>query len=109
MLPGINPKMLKQAMKQMGIKQDELEAKQVIIKLNDTNLIINNPSVLRINMQGQESFQISGDVTEQKSLEEYSEEDVSLVVEQTDCTQEQAIKALKDSKGDIAQAILSLK
>jgi len=32
MIPGINPKKMQQMMKQMGIQQKEINAKQVIIK-----------------------------------------------------------------------------
>ncbi len=64
MIPGINPKQLKQAMKQLGMKQEEIDAKEVIIKTSEKQLVIKNPSVVRINMMGQDSFQITGEVNE---------------------------------------------
>ncbi|MBS3166853.1 nascent polypeptide-associated complex protein [Candidatus Woesearchaeota archaeon] len=108
MFQGINPKMLKQAMKQMGIKQEELDASEVIIKLKDKNITIAQPSVLKVNMSGQESFQISGNIIE-TSKELFTNEDVELVIQQTSCDKKEAVKALEDSRGDIAEAILKLK
>lgn len=104
MFPGMNPKMMKQAMQKMGIKQVELDAEEVIIKLKDKNLIIKNPNVSKINMQGHETFQIMGDVSEESS----NEEDIKTVMDQTGCSEEEAKKAL-EKYDDIAEAILNLK
>lgn len=92
-------------MKQMGIKQEEIDALRVIIEKEDGKIIIENPSVLKIDMQGNESFQISGDVREIE--EKYNENDVKTVMEKTGCSKEQAIKALEKT-GDLAEAILEL-
>jgi len=104
MFPGINPKQMQNAMKKMGIKQDELDAEEVIIKLKDKNLVIKNPSVSKINMQGHETFQITGDVSEESS----NEEDIKTVMDQTECSEEEAKSAL-EKYDDIAEAILNLK
>ena len=111
MIPGIDPKMMKQAMKRMGIKQQDIDAEQVIIRTSTKNIIINNPSVAKVNMMGQESFQISGEVSEESlsSEPDISEEDIRTVAEQTGKTEEEAEKAIKEAKGDLAAAILSLK
>ena len=107
MLPGINPKQLEKAMKKMGIKQEEIEATQVIIKTEDKELIINNPHVLKVNMMGQESLQISGEI-EERDIQKYKEEDVKIVMEKADCTEEEARASLENNSGDIAAAILEL-
>ena len=65
MIPGMNPRKAAQMMKKMGIKQVDIEATQVIIKTADKDLIINNPSVQKVNMMGQETFQIAGELEEQ--------------------------------------------
>ena len=111
MIPGIDPKMMKQAMKRMGIKQQDIDAEQVIIRTSTKNIIINNPSVAKVNMMGQESFQISGEVSEESlsSEPDISEEDIKTVAEQTGKTEAEAEKAIKEAKGDLAAAILSLK
>ena len=69
--------------------------------------LIKNPQVMKIEMQGNVSFQISGNVKEVEK-EVFSVEDVNMVVEKTGKTKEEAIKALKESEGDIAEAIMAL-
>ena len=110
MFPGMNPKQMQQAMKQLGIKQEEIDAIEVIIRLEDKEIVISSPSVQKIRMQGQESFQISGDVSERSlsSTPEITDEDISTIMEQTGCTREEAIEAIEESDGDLAEAILKL-
>ena len=108
MIPGVNPKMLKQAMKKMGMKQEDIDASEVIIKFSDKEIVIRNPQVARINMMGQENFQISGDV-EERSLESFTEDDVETVKSQTGKSEEEVRQALEETNGDLAEAILKLK
>ncbi|MBW1838922.1 MAG: nascent polypeptide-associated complex protein [Deltaproteobacteria bacterium] len=103
----INPKQLEKMAKQMGIQTAEIEAEEVIIKTKKGEIIITNPQVSKVNMMGQDTFQISGDIEERDSSE-FSEEDLRLVIEQTGATPEEAAEALEET-GDIAQAILKLK
>ncbi|MDO8740683.1 MAG: nascent polypeptide-associated complex protein [Candidatus Woesearchaeota archaeon] len=109
MFPGIDPRQMQQAMKKLGMKQEEIEASEVIIKCEDKDIVITNPSVQKVNMMGQESFQISGTINEREKSVEISEDDIKTVMEQANVDQESARKALKDSNGDIAEAILKLK
>jgi len=107
MIPGLDPKKMQAVMKQMGINQQEIDAKRVIIEKDDgSKIIINKPSVTKIKMQGQESFQIAGEISEEESIG-FSEEDVQVVIEKTGCTKEQALKELEET-GDLAEAILNL-
>ncbi len=55
-------------------------------------------------------FQVIAESFEEKELEVpiFSEDDIMLVCQQANCTEEQAKDALAESKGDIAQAILKL-
>lgn len=106
MIPGINPKQMQAVMKQMGISQVEIPSSRVIIEKEDGGkIIINNPSVLKVKMQGQESFQVSGDVSEE--LEKFSEEDIKTIMEKTGCSKKDAESAL-ESTGDLAESILKL-
>ena len=107
MFPGMNPKMVKEAMKKMGIKQEEIPATEVIIKTPDKDLIIRNPQVAKVIAMGQETFQISGDV-EVMEAQKFSEEDVKTVAEQAKVSKEKAREALENSNGDLAEAILEL-
>jgi len=108
MIPGVNPKQMKSIMKKMGMKQEEIDAEEVIIKTRDKEIIIRNPQVQKINMMGQETFQISGKVEERESSN-YSEEDVQTVMQQADCNEDAARQALEETSGDLAEAILKLK
>ena len=106
LMSGMDPRLVKIAMKKMGIKQDEVSASRVVIEtLDNKKLVIKNPQVTKVEMAGQVSFQISGDVSE----EEFSEEDIKLVMEQAQVSREKAVKSLQNNAGDIAQSILKLK
>ena len=107
MLPNLDPKKMQAVMKQMGIAQEEINANRVIIETDDKNIIINNPSVIKIKMQGQSNFQISGDISEE-NLEEDSEEDIKTIMEKTGCSEEDAKQALEKNNNDLAEAILAL-
>ena len=90
MIPGlgkINPKQMQNMMRQMGISQEDIDADRVIIEKSDGKIIIENPSIQKIKMNGQESFQISGDIREE-SAEKFSEDDVKLVAEKTSSSKE---------------------
>jgi len=108
MFPKINPKQMEKMMKQLGVKQEEIDAEEVIIKCSDKELIIRNPNVQRVNMMGQESLQITGDI-EEREIKKFSEDDVKLVVEQTGSSDKKAREALENNNGDIAKTILELK
>jgi len=109
MLPNLNPKKMQEIMKQMGMSQEEIQAERVVIEKSDGSKInIDNPSVTKLKIQNQESFQISGDVSE-NSEELFSEEDIKIVMQRANCSESNAKKALEKTKGDLAEAILELK
>jgi nascent polypeptide-associated complex subunit alpha len=111
MFPGMNPRKVQQMMKQMGVQQQDIPATEVIIKSDGKDIIIRNPSVAKVNMMGQETFQISGEIHEQSvdSTPEISDEDVQTVKDQANVSEEAARQALEDAKGDLAEAIMNLK
>lgn len=105
MLGGLNPKKMQALMKQMGMSQDEIPASKVTIEKTDgSEIVIENPSVMKIKIQGKESFQVSGDTRERVGI---SEEDVQTVMKKTNSTEEQARSALEKTR-DLAEAILEL-
>ena len=114
MFGKINPKQIEGMMRQMGIKQDNIDALRVIIEQEDKNIIINNPSVVKVNMSGQESFQISGEISEQEKGEQSEEEteknnaDIEMIMEKTGKSKEQVTRILEKNNGDIAETILEL-
>jgi len=109
MLPGLNPKKMQAMMKQLGMSQEEISALRVIIeKTDDSKIIIENPSVVKIKMQGQENFQITGEVREETAEPEISETDIKTVMEKTNCSEKKAKEVLEKVSGDLAEAILEL-
>jgi len=108
MMPGMNPRQMKKMMRRMGIKQQEIDAESVIIKTSDKEIIISNPTVTKVNMMGQDTFQITGAISEKELEPEISEEDVKTVMEKANVSEEDAIKALKENNGDLAKAIIEL-
>lgn len=102
---------MQQMMKQLGIQQVDIPATEVIIKTEDKEIIITNPSVAKVNMMGQETFQISGNIEERElsSAPQISEEDIKTVMEQALVDRKTALKAIQDAEGDLAQAIMNLK
>ena len=108
MFGGMNPKKMQAMMKQMGMDQKEVDASRVIIEKNDgTKTIIENPSVSKVNFQGQSTFQVVGEESEETAEVGVSADDVKSVVEKTNCSEEQAKQALEET-GDLAEAILKL-
>jgi len=109
MLGGMNPSQIQGMMKKMGIAQTELPVRKVIFEMVEgNNLVIDDPSVLKISMQGQITYQVSGEAREEAS-ESFSEEDVSMVMEKTGKSKGEVIDFLKENDGDIALAIMELK
>ena len=107
----MNPRKVQQMMKQMGIQQVDVPATEVIIKTEEKEIVITNPSVQKVNMMGNENFQISGDIEEREisNTPEISEEDVKTVMEQANVSEEKAKSALEETEGDLAEAIMKLK
>lgn len=101
---------MQQAMRKMGIQQVDIPATRVIIQTEDKEIIISNPSVTKVNMMGQETFQIAGNIEEKSrsSAPEISEEDIKTVMEQAKVDKNTAKKAIEEAEGDLAQAILNL-
>jgi len=95
-------------MKQMGISQQEIDSERVVIEKRDgSKIVIENPCVTKVKMQGQETFQIAGDISEQNAEVGISESDIETIVEKIGCTKEQAQEALEKT-GDLAEAILEM-
>ena len=108
MFGKIDPKKMQQMMKQMGISQQEIDATRVIIEKEDGNIVIENPSVVKVNMSGQETFQISGDIKEEE-IDSKIEEDLDAIISQTGVPKDVAAIELEKNNGDIAETIISLK
>jgi nascent polypeptide-associated complex subunit alpha len=119
MMPGIgrvNPRQVKQAMKRLGIKAEEIEdVEEVVIRTKTKEYVIKEAAVTLMEVQGQKTFQILGEpeILERKSIakdekKKIPSEDVKLVMEQTGCTEEEAIRALTECDDQPAEAILKI-
>lgn len=110
MFPGINPRQMQQMMKKMGMQQEDIDATEVIIKTPEKEIIITKPSIQKINMMGKETFQIAGEIHEREidTTPEINDDDIKIVVEQAGVDEKTAKEALEKTKGDIAEAVVSL-
>ena len=113
---GINPRQMQKQMRAMGITQTPVsDAVEVIIRCKDKEIVISNPSVTCITMQGAKTYDINGNVSERPlgaSSEPtgpiFADEDIELVMSQTNCDRDKAIAALKDCDGQPAEAIIKI-
>lgn len=112
MIPGMkmrNPRQMQKMMKQMGMQ--ELPVKEIILVMDDKKLVIKEPQVMKMNVMGQETYQITGNAEEfeeEETFEAVTGEDVSLIVEQTGVSKEKAEEVLRECDGDLAEAIMKL-
>ncbi len=100
----MNPKNMEKVMKQLGMKTESINAKKVIIELEDKKIIFSNPEITKIGVKGQEMFQLQGNYSEEEFA---NEEDIEMIMEKASCSKEEAKKALEET-GDIAEAIIKL-
>ena len=109
MMPGINPKQMKAAMKKMGMKMEEIvDVEKVVVYTPSGTYVFEPAEVVGITMQGQTSYQLTGTPRFEPAKLEIPESDVELVASQTSVSPEAALQALEECNGDIAEAILKL-
>ena len=102
-------------MQKMGMDTKSLDdVRDVTIRTSDRKIIIEEPSVMSIAMQGQNMFQVTGGTIREETITSDTkvtipEEDVKMVAEQANVSMDDAKKALEGSGGDLAEAIVSLK
>ena len=106
----------KRMMQKMGMQLDEIQGvTEVVIRTATREIVIEEPAVTSVVVQGQKMYQITGGATHERSPSteavpsELPEEDVKLVAEQTGKTLDEARVALREANGDLAEAILKLK
>jgi nascent polypeptide-associated complex subunit alpha len=115
----MNSREQKRMMQRMGMNMDTVgDVQQVIIRTAEKDIVIDEPEVAILQVQGQKMYQvIGGQVSEQSPSQRgasapakpaFSEEDVQLVADQTGKSLEKAKEALQEADGDLAKAILLL-
>ena len=110
---GVNPREARRMMQRMGMNMEAIEdVQEVIIRTPSKEIVIEKPEVAILQVQGQKIFQVAGGKVSEKAPERKAptvpEEDVRLVADQTGKSIEEARKALEESGGDLAKAILLL-
>lgn len=108
----VSPRQAKRMMQRMGLSMDNVpDVEQVVIKTRLKEIVIEEPDVAVLEVQGQRVFQVAGGKISEKAVERklvVAEEDVRLVADQTGKSVEAAKRALEECDGDLAKAILLL-
>jgi nascent polypeptide-associated complex subunit alpha len=128
---GMNPRKMKQMMKQMGIDVDELDAEEVIIRTGDGELYFADAQVTKMDAQGQETYQIVGEPETRESTAgevpaeteaagseaevrdaagdaEIPDADGEIVAQRAGVSEADAREALAAEDGDLAAAVSRL-
>ena len=109
-MPGkMNPRQMNQMMRRLGINVKNIDnVERVIIQTDSKEYIFEEAEVTMMEAQGQKTYQIIGKPTIRNREEETLNDDIQLIMDQTGKSEEEARKALEESNGDIADAILKL-
>jgi len=110
-LKRISPREARRMMRRMGLNMNPLEVEEVILRTKEKEILIENPEVAVLEIQGQKIFQVVGGEISEREIKKkivIPEEDVQLVAQQAGVSLDRAKAALEQTQGDLAQAILLL-
>ena len=110
MMRGGNRQM-RRMLDKMGLDMNEIpNVQEVIIKTDKKEIILSKPAVTEMKAKDNSIFQVVANGIEEREHEVqiFSDEDIQLVCQQANVSEEQAKNALAESKGDLARAILLL-
>jgi len=107
----MNPREQQRIMQRIGLQVQQLdEVSRVIMETPTKRIIIDNPEVATVSVQGQTIYQVGGGTVREEGLTtQPSADDAKLVASQAGVSLEEASAALHESGGDLAQAIILLK
>ncbi len=110
MMPGnINPRKMKQMMKQLGMQVEPIEdVRRIVISTGKGEYVFDSAEVAVMTMQGITTYQITGSPRFEPAAPAIPDEDVKMVAEQANVSTEAAREALVRTGGDIAAAIVQL-
>ncbi len=107
MIPGMNPNQLKKIMKMLNAK--ELDVSEVIFHMSDgSKKKVESPEVTVMNLMGEKIIQVKGELQDVEEKPKITDDDIKLVAEKAQVSEEEARRALEETNGDIAEAILKL-
>lgn len=117
----MNERNMKLAMRRMGMTTEEMkDVEEVVIRKSSEEIIIEYPQVTVVTVQGMKTYQIVGESksrpkgtasaagAQPKAPTGPPEEDISLVMSQAEVERDEAVRALKESNGEPAEAILKI-
>ena len=95
----------------MGMQVQQLDdVTRVIMETPSRRIVIDDPEVATVTVQGQTVYQVGGGSVREESVgEQSSADDAKLVASQAGVSLEEAAESLKRSGGYLAQAIVLLK
>jgi nascent polypeptide-associated complex subunit alpha len=107
----MNPREANRMMQRMGMQVEQIDnVTRVIIESASKKIIIDEPEVAIVKVQGQTVYQVGGGRSrEEVTTVVSSADDAKLVASQAGVSVEEAANALRQSNGDLAQAIILLK
>jgi nascent polypeptide-associated complex subunit alpha len=107
----MNPREANRMMAKMGMQVQQVEdVTRVVIESASKKIIIDEPEVAIVSVQGQKVYQVGGGRSrEELPAAPTSQDDTKLVAAQAGVSLEEATSALRQSNGDLAQAIILLK
>jgi nascent polypeptide-associated complex subunit alpha len=109
--PSFDNRQTRRMLERMGVTMDQIDGvEEVVIRTADKELVIRNAVVSQMKSKAGSFYQIVGGDIEERLREKpkYTKEDILLVAQQANVSEAKAEQALKDSDGDLAQAILRL-
>ncbi|MBN1859964.1 MAG: nascent polypeptide-associated complex protein [Candidatus Thermoplasmatota archaeon] len=113
MMPGkMNSRQLAQMMKRFGINVKNIDnVEKVLIQTDTKEYVFDSAEVTVMEAQGQKTYQIIGEPTVKNragETQETQKDDIKLIMEQTGKSEAEVKKALMETNGDLAEAILKL-
>jgi len=113
MMPGrMNSRQLAQMMKRFGINVKNIDnVEKVVIQTDTKEYVFDSAEVTVMEAQGQKTFQIVGEPVVKNrggDSQDTQKEDIKLIMEQTGKSEAEVRKVLKETNGDLAEAILKL-
>lgn len=107
----MNPREANRMMQRMGMQVTQVDdVTRVVIESASKKIIIDEPEVAIVTVQGQKVYQVGGGRSREEGVSmATSQDDAKLVAAQAGVSLEDATNALKQSNGDLAQAIILLK
>ncbi len=113
MIPGMggDPRQVGAMMKRLGIQMEEIDdVQEIVIRTPTKDYVFTDATVSIMKAQGSETYTINGKPTvrEHEVALTASPEDIAMVAEQCGVDEATARQALKETGGDLAEAILKL-